>query len=260
METKVQKWGNSLAVRLPKDAAENAGLRQGSAVLIIQGVDLITIKPVSKPKETLAQMVRKITYRETSDANEAEVFKPKYAIENGKTYTVSDLIKYMIVYSDNNAANSLAAHVDSNSLSEVYFDLGIPVSPDLSEETMTPKIYSYIFRILYNATYLSKPMSQYALSLLSAVDFSNGIKAGIPADMPSARKFGERTVLNKNIATADPNLISRELHDCGIVYYPQNPYILCIMAKGSDFAKLSKIISDISSIAYQETASGVLKI
>ncbi|MSU54963.1 MAG: AbrB/MazE/SpoVT family DNA-binding domain-containing protein [Candidatus Taylorbacteria bacterium] len=61
MTTKVQKWGNSLAVRLPKEAVESVGLRQGSAVSIIHGTDLITIKPVFKPKEKLVQMVRKIT-------------------------------------------------------------------------------------------------------------------------------------------------------------------------------------------------------
>ena len=63
MTTRVQKWGNSLAVRLPKEAAENAGLRQGSVVSIISGEDLISIKPLSKPKETLVQLVRKINVK-----------------------------------------------------------------------------------------------------------------------------------------------------------------------------------------------------
>jgi len=32
MHTKVQKWGNSLAVRIPKALAEEAGLEQGKPV------------------------------------------------------------------------------------------------------------------------------------------------------------------------------------------------------------------------------------
>lgn len=60
MTTKVQKWGNSLAVRLPKKVTDGIGLRQGSAVSIIFDEDLISIKPISKKKETLEQMVRKI--------------------------------------------------------------------------------------------------------------------------------------------------------------------------------------------------------
>ncbi len=60
MTTKVQKWGNSLAVRLPKYVTDGVGLRQGSAVSIVFGDDLISIKPISKKGETLEQMVRKI--------------------------------------------------------------------------------------------------------------------------------------------------------------------------------------------------------
>ena len=203
---------------------------------------------------------KKITYHQTTDKNAAETFKPKYFIQDGQTYTVADLIKYMIIYSDNNAAGVLQSNVDQNSLTEVYSDLGIPVSSTLSEETITPKVYSYIFRILYNATYLSKTMSQYALELLSSADFPEGIKSGIPADMPSSQKFGERTVFNKDATTGKTTLAFKELHDCGIIYYPRNPYLLCVMTKGDDFNKLSKIISDISAMVYQETNSGVLKI
>lgn len=60
MTTKVQKWGNSLAVRLPKEAAESVGLRQGSVVSIIRSDNLISIKPFSKPKELISELVRKI--------------------------------------------------------------------------------------------------------------------------------------------------------------------------------------------------------
>jgi antitoxin MazE len=59
MTTKVQKWGNSLAVRLPKEIAENVGFRQGSVVSIVGGAGLIYIRPL-RPKETLEQLVRKI--------------------------------------------------------------------------------------------------------------------------------------------------------------------------------------------------------
>jgi beta-lactamase class A len=203
---------------------------------------------------------QQITYHQTTDGNAVETYKPKQFIEDGKTYSVNDLLRYMILYSDNNAAQLLQDNVNQNSLTDVYSDLGIPVSSSLSEDTITPKVYSYIFRVLYNATYLSKPMSQYALELLAPADFPGGIKGGIPSDVPSAQKFGERTVFNKDTTTGQTTLSFRELHDCGIVYYPHNPYLLCVMTKGQDFTKLSKIISDISGIVYKETASGVLKI
>jgi len=34
MVTTIKKWGNSLAVRLPKKAADRAGIREGSEVVI----------------------------------------------------------------------------------------------------------------------------------------------------------------------------------------------------------------------------------
>jgi antitoxin MazE len=38
MRTSVAKWGNSLAVRLPKEVAEAAGLREGAALdLAVEG-------------------------------------------------------------------------------------------------------------------------------------------------------------------------------------------------------------------------------
>ena len=34
------------------------------------------------------------------------------------------------------------------------------------------------------------------------------------------------------------------MHDCGIVYIPNSPYLLCIMTKGNSNDKLLKVISD----------------
>lgn len=50
----VQKWGNSLAVRIPKDMAENKAFDQGTAVEIIETVD--GIKIVLKKKKVEYQL------------------------------------------------------------------------------------------------------------------------------------------------------------------------------------------------------------
>jgi antitoxin MazE len=49
METKVQKWGNTLAVRIPKAFAQSAGLQEGGAIameLVGQQVVLTPLRPV----------------------------------------------------------------------------------------------------------------------------------------------------------------------------------------------------------------------
>ena len=62
MTASIQKWGNSLAVRLPMSFAKNFHLRQGSAVDIVLTRDKIEIRPKapSKKKYVLSEMVKKI--------------------------------------------------------------------------------------------------------------------------------------------------------------------------------------------------------
>jgi antitoxin MazE len=50
----VQKWGNSLAVRIPKDMAENKAFEQGTAVEIIETAD--GLKIVLKKKKIEYQL------------------------------------------------------------------------------------------------------------------------------------------------------------------------------------------------------------
>jgi antitoxin MazE len=58
MKVKVAKWGNSLGVRLPKAAAEAAGLRAGTEVdVVVENGDLRLKQPVRTTKYLLEEMV-----------------------------------------------------------------------------------------------------------------------------------------------------------------------------------------------------------
>ncbi len=62
MTTTIQKWGNSLAVRISKEVASDFELLEGSTVQIIATGNGIMIKPVEKlQKYTLDELVKKIT-------------------------------------------------------------------------------------------------------------------------------------------------------------------------------------------------------
>ncbi len=152
--------------------------------------------------------------------------------------------------SEKNASAVPKISAKKTSLSEVYSDLGMPQPPQSNDAAMidflSVKTYAHIFRVLYSATYLTRELSEKALQILTQTRFSEGIRAGIPSDVTVANKFGERTVQD-----TDKNVLFRELHDCGIVYAPGHPYLMCVMTKGDNFDKLSKIISDLSSIAYK---------
>lgn len=63
MVAKVQKWGNSLGVRIPKALAEQVRVRPGADVdLSVQG-DRLVIKPVAPRRYRLEDLVAKITPR-----------------------------------------------------------------------------------------------------------------------------------------------------------------------------------------------------
>jgi antitoxin MazE len=57
MLTKVQKWGNSLALRIPKTFALDAQLENNSVVEISIVDGQIVIKPISTPAWTLEQLL-----------------------------------------------------------------------------------------------------------------------------------------------------------------------------------------------------------
>ena len=59
MELKIQKWGNSLAIRIPKSYAKDIHIEQGSVINISKEKDTIIIKPKHK-KENLKELLAKI--------------------------------------------------------------------------------------------------------------------------------------------------------------------------------------------------------
>ena len=61
MRTRVQKWGNSLALRIPKSFAEEAGLKNSSPVDVSLVDGRLVIAPVRKPKWTLNELLAQVT-------------------------------------------------------------------------------------------------------------------------------------------------------------------------------------------------------
>ncbi len=57
MRTKVQKWGNSLALRIPKSLAADARLENDSVVEVSLIDGQIVLTPVVTPKWTLEELL-----------------------------------------------------------------------------------------------------------------------------------------------------------------------------------------------------------
>lgn len=178
--------------------------------------------------------------------NDGEYFKSLNSIIAGKDYTIESLIESMIVNSDNTASALLEKYINPDSLHEVYTDLHLPLpttAPNV--EYLSAKLYVFFFRVLYNATYLTDQSSEKALELLTHAEMSP-LRKGISDKVTIAEKFGERSIFDEA-----GNLQDRELHDCGIIYKKDNPYLLCVMSRGKNFDELAKNISDLSKLVYE---------
>jgi len=175
---------------------------------------------------------------------------PSVTLTPNQSYTVDELIRNMIVYSDNTAYELLLNNIDNRLLVDTYTNLGINLDKaflDPSGNILSVKSYAAFFRILYNGSYLNNEMSEKALALLSQVQYRDGLVKGINnPNVLISHKFGERTYTDTG---------EKQLHDCGIVYLPQKPYLICIMTRGKDFSQLSAAIAQISKTVYQELSS-----
>jgi beta-lactamase class A len=195
----------------------------------------------------------RILYTGEIDSNSVEEIRSVVTLAPSKRYSVSELIERMIRYSDNNAANLLQQHLKDTGHDGAYaavFDaLGVDSNAYLKySDTVTAEEYSFFLRSLYNATYLDADDSEAALALLSQTDFSEGIEAGVPHDIPVAQKFGE-----VRMTDASGTLLGKQINTCGFVYFPEHPYLLCIMTKGlgNNIPALEANIASISRIIYK---------
>ncbi|GIW81214.1 MAG: multidrug transporter MatE [Gemmatales bacterium] len=61
MKTRIQKWGNSLALRIPKSFAEEAGLYANAIVELSLGEGGLIVQPIRQQPLRLEELLRGIT-------------------------------------------------------------------------------------------------------------------------------------------------------------------------------------------------------
>lgn len=185
----------------------------------------------------------------TIDSITRQTYVPENPVQIGTGYTVSELLYHLIVYSDNIASNALISYLPVELQDRIFTELSIPLPAD-ADYTLSVKEYASFFRMLYNASYLTRDYSEKSLGLLSQSTFIGGLKWKLPKNLVIAHKFWEREAPGKD------GKILNQLHDCGIVYYSAYPYLVCIMTRwDSDMNTLSELIQDTSKIIYDEVST-----
>ncbi|MCL5018431.1 MAG: class A beta-lactamase-related serine hydrolase [Candidatus Pacearchaeota archaeon] len=151
--------------------------------------------------------------------------------------SILQLLKKMIISSDNTAKNAIVRQLSDTDIDSVFVHIGIK-DPFLTnqENVISPRDYIRIFKSLYYSTYLSRDLSEFALDLTTDTSEESLISKGVPSEIQVAHKFG--------VAGEE------ELHDCGIVYHHKNPYFICVMTKSLGFEKSKELIVNLSKKVY----------
>jgi beta-lactamase class A len=184
---------------------------------------------------------KKIPFESSSKNIPPQSFN-SFQIIPGKSYTIRELLKFMIAYSDNNATYLLNKNVNLDLFVKLFTDLGIPKPDVMSKDySISPRDYSSFFKVIYNAGYLSYENSEFAAELLGMCDFKDGLLKGLPPNTQVAHKFGEWG-----------DAINHQLHESGFVYIGNSTYLITIMTEGNDVKKLPDVISALSKKAYSD--------
>ncbi|MBL7923455.1 MAG: serine hydrolase [Bacteroidia bacterium] len=160
----------------------------------------------------------------------------------GKHYSIRELLRYMLVESDNQANALLNRSIEPEFVFKVFSDLGLQV-PKVEQSAVKMNIVdvSKFLRVLFNSSYTGREQSEYAMQLLTKTKFSEGMKKAIPDSITLVHKFGERGYRDTTY---------QELHETGIIYVQGTPVLLTIMTGGNDQARQAGCIRELTGICY----------
>jgi beta-lactamase class A len=165
----------------------------------------------------------------------------------GAQITLGETLRFSVASSDNTADKLLRDLVKPRPVSDVFDYLDIPT--DLQSEYgagVTAKGFSSVLRALYLSSYLSYEHSNGLLQAMTTSPYTDRIVAGVPQGVSVAHKVG---------IYEEPGAGTGQVHsDCGIVYVPKRPYMLCIMSKADVVASTERMHA-ISKMVYEYVSS-----
>lgn len=159
----------------------------------------------------------------------------------GAKVSLGEAVKLSLIDSDNTAFHLLADQTPLEDFNAVYNGLDINLNEVSGRLFISAKSYSSILQALYFASVLNKKDSEEILNILTKTNFSDKLPGPLPKNIKVAHKIG---VYDKDGL----------FQDCGIVYIPDRPYLLCMISKSSN-AEATKRMNDISKTVYDYISS-----
>lgn len=151
---------------------------------------------------------------------------------------LDEAAKLALTQSDNTAVNALGPSISSQDFDDVYNAIDIDLNLTSNGVILTTKSYASILKSLFFSALLTKDDSEKILSYLTESPFNDKLVAGVPANITVAHKIGVYEVGSDKVYS-----------DCGIVYAPNRPYMLCMFSK-SDEQTARERMKNISKVVY----------
>jgi beta-lactamase class A len=161
--------------------------------------------------------------------------------------TNRDLATIMVAVSDNSATNVLIDRVGMDNVNRMLDRLGLKktrlrrkmmdlkAAQEGRENVSTPREMMQLLEALYREKVLNKSSTQDCLKVL-ATHKDSALRRGLPDQVRAANK---------------PGALEGVRNDSGIVFVPNRPFILCVMATYLRNEKAGeKAISDVTAAAY----------
>jgi beta-lactamase class A len=170
-------------------------------------------------------------------------FKTPSSLQVGAKISLRKAAEAALVESDNTAirvvidayAAVLPAEEEVLPSLDVRFDV-----QDKSRILISAKSYASFLKCLYFACFLTKDDSQQLLEYLSRSAYDKRIEAGLPAGIRVAHKIGSFNHSSQS--------------DCGIIYLPQRPYVLCMMVAAGE-KEADKHIAEVTKMTHDYMVS-----
>jgi beta-lactamase class A len=161
----------------------------------------------------------------------------------GFRLTLREAARYALQDSDNTATHIIFNRMqgllayDEQSLARLDVDQNL----QNGQAVIDARSYSSVLKSLYYSSYLQKQNSQEILNFLTGSSATNRLDRGVPDSVAVAHKNG---VFNSSWSESD----------CGIVYVPKRPYVICVMV-GLPEQEADDLIAQISKEVYDFVVS-----
>ncbi len=132
--------------------------------------------------------------------------------------TMGELAEIALSQSDNPAWESLENEIGEAKINSLMVEWGMK-DTSLIDNTTTAEDISLFFTKLYKGEILSDEYKEKMLADLTDTIYEDQIPAGVPEGIRVAHKVG---------------YLDKLVSDAGIVYFPDNPYVLVVMSQNTD--------------------------